>query len=232
VRDVSSAEVAGGPVHSFSDDCRHCGDGRSGTRCDLSGYSARLVKFVLAHRESYEAAYLNPTGHTASNELARLEREYRTLPPRHSCSCAHMNQRTGITEYHCLECKRIGEQIPKQDISPEYSSRQPVRTGTVPMSIMLDLERALTVLGNDRGAHELARYMSLNGTSVAADLDVDERQSVTPPVRAAVLAGAQPRKSAVIAERAVECLMCSRTAVIGEGQCRWCGGSVVVTTVA
>ena len=39
---------------------RSAGDGRSGTRRDLSGYTTRRVKFIVAYREAYEAAYLNP----------------------------------------------------------------------------------------------------------------------------------------------------------------------------
>jgi hypothetical protein len=83
------------------------------SECPHSGYSARRVRFLLAHRESLEAPYLNPSGAAASNELARLDREWRTLPPRHHCSCPRMNPRTGITEHHCMECRRLAEAIPR-----------------------------------------------------------------------------------------------------------------------
>jgi hypothetical protein len=113
------------PAHTYGADCPNCGDGRSGTRCDLGGYSPRRVQFLLAHREALETAYLNPSGAAASNELARLEREWRTLPPRHSCSCPRLNKRSGVIEYHCWECRRLGEAIPRQDIAPEFVGRRP-----------------------------------------------------------------------------------------------------------
>jgi hypothetical protein len=45
-----------------------CGDGRSGTRRDLSGYTTRRVKFIVAYREAFEAAYLNPRRAAPSDE--------------------------------------------------------------------------------------------------------------------------------------------------------------------
>src|SRR5207302_9184871 len=88
------------PVHSFGDGCPHCGDGRPGTRCDLQGYSVRRVRFIRAHMEAYRSAYLNPNRAAASHEMARLEREWKTLPPRHSCTCPRLNPRNGVVEYH------------------------------------------------------------------------------------------------------------------------------------
>jgi hypothetical protein len=72
----------------------------------------------------------------------------------------------------------------------------------MPATSMLDLERALTVLGNDGDAHAIARYMSLNSTSV----DVPPR--------------ARRRSHTVTAELDHICLTCSRPAVAGLQQCR------------
>jgi hypothetical protein len=140
--------------------CLMCGDTVS--ECPHSGYSARRVRFLLAHRESLEAAYLNASGAAASNELARLEREWRTLPPRHHCSCLRMNPRTGVTEHHCMECRRLAEAIPRQDIGAEFVGRRPPGS-RVPSPAMLDLERAIEMIGNADDAGALARYMSYDG---------------------------------------------------------------------
>ena len=210
----------------------------------MSGYSARRLSFILAHREAYDAAYLNPSHAAASNELARLSREYKVLPPRHDCSCKCPYERRGYQA--CSECKRLREKqgclmhangyVPGCEACNEHQEPHPDigRTSSVnapmPSAMMLDLERALTVLGIDSEAHQLARYMSLNGTSRAADLDDDERQDMlTVP---AVPVRAQLRRPTVAAEREVSCLMCSRAATASERQCRYCGGCLVLLTVA
>lgn len=124
--------------HTHNQACILCPgkDGRPG-RCDHDGYSKRYVRFLLAHREAFETAYLAGNG-SSRNELERLRREYETLPPRHVCTCIQTNQRTGIREYHCLECRRLGEAIPRQDIAVEIG-----RSGSIeapmPMVNMLDV---------------------------------------------------------------------------------------------
>src|ERR1700680_3965377 len=103
----------------------------------------------------------------------------------------------------------------------------------MPMPLVLDLERALSVLGNDSDAHQLARYMSLNGTSLSADIDVDEHQKQPTPVPVASVPRAQLRRPAMVtAERELSCLLCARPAVTGQRQCQTCGGCLVVVTVA
>jgi hypothetical protein len=150
--------------HTYGQDCPVCGDGRSGTRCDLSTYSARRVRFVLAHREAFNAAYLNPDKRAASNELERLNREYATLPPRHDCSCMCPNVRHG--RMRCHECQRLDEQRPKgPDVAVEIGRGAMVHPPT-PSPEILDLERAISVVG-DGNPVAIAKYMSLNGTSMA-----------------------------------------------------------------
>lgn len=102
------------------------------------GWSKRYTRFVRAHYEAFEAAYLDQSS-ASRNELARLRREYETLPPRHICSCARMDRRTGITAYHCVECRRIGEAIPRQDVGAEIG-RSGVHGSRVPLLVVLDLE--------------------------------------------------------------------------------------------
>lgn len=103
------------------------------------GYSRRYIRFVQAHYEAFEAAYLAPSPQTARNELARLNREYQTLPPRHICTCARMNYRTGITEYHCLECRRASESLSRWDQPAEFG-RSGVPGSRTPLVVMLDME--------------------------------------------------------------------------------------------
>lgn len=55
--------------------------------CDLARYSGKRRRFVMAHRPAYVTAHYNPDKRSSQNELARLEREYQTLPPRHFCWC-------------------------------------------------------------------------------------------------------------------------------------------------
>ena len=207
MRDRGSAQGEAALEHTFGPDCLCCGDGRSGTRCDHFSYSPRRVRFILAHREAYDAAHFNSNRAAASNELARLEREYRTLPPRHSCSCPRMNPRTGIVDHHCLECRRLAEEIPKQDVAVEIGRGTPPGS-RVPMPLMLDLARAEAVLGKTDDAVTIARYMSLDGAA----------GSVRP---------VQLERRRTSSATELVCLMCARSAAPGEQRCQWCGGSVV-----
>jgi hypothetical protein len=146
---------------SYGLDCPHCGDGEAGTDCDLRGYSVRRVRFIRVplHLEEYRAAYINPGSAASRNILRRLENEYRTLPPRHSCSC---------WPGHCAECRHLDDQRPKgPDVAVEIGRGAPVRIGTVPNPAMLDLERAVDVLGDTDDTSAIARYMSRDGTSLS-----------------------------------------------------------------
>lgn len=108
------------------------------TCIDGSGYSRRFLAFVRAHQEQFESAYVAPSQGTASNELARLQREFQTLPPRHICTCPKLN-RQGVWAYHCLECRKASEAINRQDFAQEMG-RSTVPGSRVPMVVMLDLE--------------------------------------------------------------------------------------------
>lgn len=106
--------------------------------CDQQNYSRRRLAFIRAHQEAYDAAYTNPDPKAASNELERLRREWETLPFRHACTCPRLNRRTGIIEYHCLQCRKIGDQIPKQDIAREMGRTSPINA-PMPLVVVLDL---------------------------------------------------------------------------------------------
>lgn len=110
--------------HSFSRECGLCQGG-----CDHARYSKHYIRFVKAHMEAFEAAYLDGNSQAARSELERLEREYRTLPPRHDCSCYG---------HHCMECGKIARQRVDAPARVEIG-----RTGMVnpptPMVLMLDL---------------------------------------------------------------------------------------------
>jgi len=36
-----------------------------------------------------------------------------------------MNPRSGVIEHHCMECRRLAEAIPRQDIAAEFVGRRP-----------------------------------------------------------------------------------------------------------
>ena len=114
-----------------------------------------------------------------------------------------------------MECVRLNAQRPNRpDVGVETGRSLPL-IAPMPATLMLDLERALTVLGNDSDAHAIAaRHMSLKGT------------------RADIPARAQRRSHAAIVELEHICLMCSRPAVTGQQQCRHCGGCLVLTAIA
>jgi hypothetical protein len=257
------------PAHTYNDDCPHCGDGRSGTRCDLAAYSVRRIRFVLAHREGFNAAYLNPDKRSSSSELERLNREYQTLPPRHSCTCRCPREDLARGYPPCAECRRLRAQVPLQDIGVSIGRTAMVHPPT-PSPLMLDLERAIAVVGIDNPS-AIARYMTLNGTSMAANLRPPAAPSqpleeTTPIPAACVTPEPKPKteptsldatlrphhrpRSRVFSADAADnadvgpdpvlrvavareliCLMCSRTGVAGQPQCRWCGGSLVLVTV-
>jgi hypothetical protein len=98
----------------------------------------------------------------------------------------------------------------------------------MPAAYMLDLARAESVLGHDADADALARYMSLNGTSLATQPVVDEHHSEvrfnsrgSPSTQTVD----QRRTSSTIE---LVCLMCARAAEPGRRRCQWCGGCLVV----
>ena len=96
-------------THTFDNACPQCpGRGGQAGKCDHSSYSRRRVRFMKAHMEAYDAAYLNPDPRSAKNEMERLDNEYRTLPPRHDCSC---------WPTHCAECAKLAQQRVQRDSS-------------------------------------------------------------------------------------------------------------------
>lgn len=115
---------------------RHTYSRQSGNECPICGgaclhsvYSKRYVRFVQAHHEAYEAAYLDGNPQTARNELERLEREFRTLPPRHECSCYG---------HHCMECAKIQRNRVDAPTRVEIGRTHMVNPPT-PMVTMLDI---------------------------------------------------------------------------------------------
>lgn len=128
------------------------------------GYSVRWVRFMLVplHAEAYQAAYLDQSS-SSTHELERLRREYQTLPPRHDCSCRCPQEARGYPP--CPECKRLRQASVKQDIALEMG-RSGVPDSTVPMVLLLDLQRAISALRCLSGletpisAGSIARYLN------------------------------------------------------------------------
>lgn len=134
-----------GRMHTFTKACLECQG-----ECIHRKYSKRLLRFVTAHREAFETAYLAGSA-SSSNEIVRLDAEYRTLPPRHDCTCWCRYERCDKPEqchrnrhYHyvCAECKRLREQRLQLDIAPEIGRGLPPGP-TMPMILMLDFAAGL-----------------------------------------------------------------------------------------
>lgn len=135
-------------------------------------YSAKFIRFVRMplHSEAYQAAYMDQSV-SARNELQRLRREYETLPPRHSGWCVGEcpAELCGLSQYECArrnhghgpctECRKLRDRVQYRDIGVEIGRTEPVEPA-MPDTLMLDLERALAVLGQRESAHRVARWLS------------------------------------------------------------------------
>lgn len=124
-------------------------------------YSPRWIRFVRVawHTEAYWAAYLDQS-QSSRNELERLRREYATLPPRHDCTCRCPNEARGGPA--CSECHRLRLQRVQHDIGAEIGRTSPTEAA-MPSVLVLDLERALAVLGPRVSATRVSHW--LNGES-------------------------------------------------------------------
>jgi hypothetical protein len=129
-----------------------------GLERDQSTYSPRWIAFVRQHEEEYRTAYEAIPQATSRALLERLHREWATLPPRHLCSCHCPNQARGFPP--CRECARLRASSVRDDMAGEVRGTGVVDEGVVPMPLMLDLERALSVLGELAGASVIARFLS------------------------------------------------------------------------
>lgn len=140
---------------------------------DLSGYSPRFVRFARMplHAEAYRAAYLDQSA-ASSNELARLRREYETLPARHAgwcigeCPAEHCGlsmdrcARAGHGHGPCQECRRLRDSVQYKDIGVEIGRSGARGEPPMPSVLMLDLERALDALGERESAARVAQWLT------------------------------------------------------------------------
>lgn len=120
--------------------CPQCTDetGRPGL-CDHQRYGRRLVRFLLmpVHLEALMAAHYGPDKRAAANEIARQQREYQTLPPRHLCSCICPKEDLSRGFPPCLECRRLRENQKTQE--PIEFGRSAHVEAPAPNATMLDL---------------------------------------------------------------------------------------------
>ena len=127
--------------HTFNHEGKPCPacPGKSGepARCDHSGYSQKMVRFVLAHLDVYLAAYVCWGSESVRNQLARLEAEYHALPRFHDCTC---------WARHCSECRRLDQQRPQGPDVAVTIGRTGMVEPPVPSVLMLDLFRAVSAL--------------------------------------------------------------------------------------
>lgn len=135
-------------------------------------YSAKFIRFVRMpmHAEAYRAAYLDQSL-SSRNELERLRREYATLPPHHAGWCVGecpserctytQNECARRRHFHspCLECRRLRANVQYRDIGAEIYGTS-VASSRVPDVTILDLERALDVLGERESAYNIAQWLS------------------------------------------------------------------------
>lgn len=119
-------------------------------------YSARYIAFVQKHAEEYRTAYEAPTPSSARALLERLRRELLTLPRGHLCTCWCPNE-PGYAP--CSECVRLRAQRVRDDIGVDVGRTSPVEA-PMPSVLMLDLERALSVLGTRTSATSIALWLS------------------------------------------------------------------------
>lgn len=138
------------PQHTYGvridgvDRCPLCpGEHNTPGPCDRSRYSARQRRFIRVpqHFEALRTAYLNPDKRSASSELARLRREFQTLPPRHDCWCICPREDLSRGYPPCAECLRL-----RRDQKPQEAAEFG-HTGAVhapmPDTTMLDLMAGL-----------------------------------------------------------------------------------------
>ncbi len=127
---------------------------------DQAHYPARWVRFVRVpeHAQAYRAAYEDQSGSSA-NELRRIRREYETLPPRHDCSCSAWNCYEYKRRGACPECSKIRNAEVLKPEPVEFLSRRPAES-RMPPAEWLDLERALSALGDRESAQNVARWLS------------------------------------------------------------------------
>lgn len=126
---------------------------------DNALYSARFIRFVRVpwHTTEYRTAYLAPDARSSRVLLERLHREFVTLPPRHDCSCRCPNELRGFPA--CTECKRLRLGAVQNDAAAEQGRTSPV-SAPMPSVLVLDLQRATSVLGRDASASRIARFLS------------------------------------------------------------------------
>lgn len=98
-------------------------------------YSNRYLRFVQAHREAYDAGYLDGNPQAAANELERLDREYQTLPPRHVCTC---------WPSHCAECLRMSKQRVDAPSAVEIGRSGHRPHPPMPSPLLLDINAGYT----------------------------------------------------------------------------------------
>lgn len=98
---------------------------------DHTGYSRRYLSFVAAHREAFDAAYLDGNPQASRPEMERLSREFETLPPRHSCSC---------WPAHCVECARLARTRVNAPTAVEIGRSGNRAHPPMPLTVCLDIE--------------------------------------------------------------------------------------------
>lgn len=125
---------------------------------DNTGYSPKYIRFVMhpLHAEEYREAYLAPDHRAARNVLERLSREFHTLPKGHICTCECPYEKPGWPP--CLGCRPI-RAARVNDVTVEIGRGSPVEA-PMPMVLLLDLERAISVLGASTSPYEVSRWLS------------------------------------------------------------------------
>lgn len=164
--------------HTYDRRCPACPGEHGGPgRCDQVRYSRREVAFILAHREEYLTLQL-AVGGSARALKERLDREYRTLPSRHVCSCKEDHCAScAVLSVVCVRCRAVPlhsrardcescARLRVQDVGLEIGRTSPVHAPS-PSAEFLDLLIATAAMRTNRWRDQRQVFEFLNGRVAA-----------------------------------------------------------------
>ncbi len=166
-------------MHTLDRECPRCpGEHGGAGPCDQVIYSARQIRFIMAHRLEYVTMQL-ALGGSSRVLKERLNDEYRRLPSRHVCTCdaSHCGA-CAVMVVACARCKgqplhnrpRDCEpcaRLRTQDVGVSIGRTSPVHA-PMPSAEFLDLLMATEAKRANRWRDNRKVLEFLNGGLVAA----------------------------------------------------------------
>lgn len=168
--------------HTFGKACLACQVEEGAQKppsCVHATYSGKLIRFVRVpdHLAALREADESSGSRASSAQVARLWREFVTLPPRHWCSCRCRWKRKGCPAWdapkhnpdhagcagapmpECLDCRKLRDAAPlAADIGVDVG-RTSLVNAPMPSAVLLDVARALAVYP-DGDAYTLAAWLN------------------------------------------------------------------------